>query len=83
MSLHTFPLSSTRPIQGTSSELRGFFATKFTENSLLHQHSANRLIYRYLPAQYKTIDGAPGINDGAGFSIQVYDKYDEIKHGGA
>ena len=86
MNLKTFTLtlSSTRPIQGTSSELRGFFATKFTEYSLLHQHNADRLIYRYPLVQYKMIDGAPmviGINDGAEVLKQVYDKYDEIKLG--
>lgn len=39
---------------------------------------SDRLISRYPPAQYKTIDGAPGIEDGAEVSKQVYDKYDEI-----
>src|SRR3990172_4827046 len=86
MKLKTFPLplASTRPIKGTSSELRGFFATKFTEYSLLHQHSADRLIYSYPLVQYKMIDGAPMvicINDGAEVLKQVYDKYDEIKLG--
>src|SRR3989304_4705129 len=86
MNLKTFTLtlSSTRPIQGTSSELRGFFATKFTEYSLLHQHNADRLIYRYPLVQYKMTDGAPmviGINDGAEVLKQVYDNYDEIKLG--
>ena len=86
MNLKTFilTLASTRPIQGTSSELRGFFATQFTEYSLLHQHSADKLIYRYPLVQYKIIDSAPmviGINDGAEVLKQVYDKYDEIKLG--
>ena len=86
MKLKTFTLTlaSTRPIHGTSSELRGFFATRFTEYSLLHQHSADRLIYSYPLVQYKMIDGAPmviGINDGAEVLKQVYDKYDEIKLG--
>lgn len=80
--LCTFTLASTRPIQGTSSELCGFFATHFTEYSLIHQHSADKLIYRYPLVQYKMIDGAPmviGINDGAEVLKQIYDKYDEIK----
>ncbi len=80
MILRTFLLSSTRPIHTPTSLLRRSFAT---ENPLLHQHSADRLIYRYPLVQYKIIDGAPRISDGAGFSIQVYDKYYEIKHGGA
>ncbi|VVB93761.1 Uncharacterised protein [uncultured archaeon] len=86
MNLKTFTLtlSSTRPIQGTSSELRGFFATRFNEYSLLHQHNVGRLIYRYPLVQYKMIGGAPmvvGINDGAEVLKQVYDKYDDIKLG--
>jgi hypothetical protein len=76
MTLHTFTFSSPHP---TLSELRISFATQFTAYPLLHQHTAGRLISRHSPAQYKTIDGAPGIIDGAGFSKQVYHKYDEIK----
>ena len=85
MNLKTFTLTlaSTRPIIGSAPELRGFFATRFTEYSLLHQHSADRLISRYPPVQYKTTDGAPGIKDGAEVLKQIYDKYDEIKKGGA
>lgn len=86
MNLKTFTLTlaSTRPIRGSAPELRGFFATKFNEYSLLHQHSADRLIYRYPLVQYKMIDCKPmviGINDGAEVLKQVYDKYDEIKLG--
>ncbi|MCG2737690.1 MAG: hypothetical protein L6282_15000 [Candidatus Methanoperedenaceae archaeon] len=43
---------------------------------------SSSLITLYPPAQYKTTDGAPGIEDGAGVSRQVYDKYDEIIYGG-
>ncbi len=87
MNLKTFTLTlaSTRPIRGSAPELRGFFATRFNEYSLLHQHNADKLIYRYPLVQYKMIDGAPmviGINDGAEVLKQVYDKYDEIKLGG-
>lgn len=86
MNLKTFTLTlaSTRPIKGTSAELRGFFAVKFNEYSLLHQHNADKFIYSYPLVQYKIIDGAPmviGINDGAEVLKQVYDKYDEIKLG--
>lgn len=86
MNLKTFTLTlaSTRPIHGSASLLRGFFATRFNEYSLLHQHDADKLIYRYPLVQYKMIDGAPmviGINDGAEVLKQVYDKYDEIKLG--
>ncbi|MFH0904736.1 MAG: hypothetical protein V1854_06095 [Methanobacteriota archaeon] len=65
MILKTFTLPSTRP---TPSELRCSFATQITKYPHLPHGSTDRLIYRYPPAQYKTIDGAPGINDGAGIS---------------
>jgi len=86
MNLKTFTLTlaSTRPIHGSASHLRGFFATKFNEYTLLHQHNADKFIYSYPLVQYKMIDGAPmviGINDGAEVLKQVYDKYDEIKLG--
>ena len=85
MILHNFTLTlaSTRPIRAPASLLRGFFATQFNEYSLLHQHSTDKLIYRYPLVHYKMIDGASGIEDGAGLLKQVYDKYYEIKHGGA
>ena len=80
----TLTLASTRPIQGTSAELRGFFATKFNEYSLLHQHNADKFIYSYPLVQYRMINGVPmvvGINEGAEVLKDVYDKYDEIKLG--
>ena len=86
MKLQTFTLTlaSTRPIRGSASELRGFFATRFNEYTLLHQHSADKLIYRYPLVQYKMIDSKPmvvGINEGAEVLKQIYDKYEEIKLG--
>ncbi len=86
MNLKTFTLTlaSNRHIEVTSTQLRGFFATKFNEYALLHQHKADKFIYSYPLVQYKMINGAPmviGINDGAEVLKQVYDKYDEIKLG--
>ena len=86
MNLKTFTLTlaSNRHIEGTSTQLRGFFATKFNEYTLLHQHNADKFIYSYPLVQYKMINSAPmviGINDGAEVLKQIYDKYDEIKLG--
>ncbi len=86
MILHTFflTLGSTRPIHGTAHELRGFFATKFTEYTELHQHDADKFIYRYPVVQYKMIDNTPmviGINEGAEVLKQIYDDYQEIRLG--
>ncbi|RZB29558.1 MAG: hypothetical protein AEth_01069 [Candidatus Argoarchaeum ethanivorans] len=79
-------LSSTRPITESASHLRGFFATKFTEYELLHQHVDNgKLFYRYPMIQYKIIDGTPtviGINEGAEVLKEIYDQYDKITLGG-
>jgi hypothetical protein len=86
MILHTFTLTlgSTRPIHGSAQELRGFFATKFTEYTELHQHDADKFIYRYPVVQYKMIDNTPmviGINEGAEVLKQIYDDYNEIRLG--
>jgi hypothetical protein len=86
MILHTFTLTlgSTRPIHGSAHELRGFFATKFNEYAELHQHNADKFIYRYPVVQYKMIGNVPtviGINEGAGVLKQIYDEYDEIRLG--
>lgn len=86
MILHTFTLTlgSTRPIHGSAHQLRGFFATKFNEYAELHQHSADKFIYRYPVVQYKMIDNVPtviGINEGAEVLKQIFDEYQEIRLG--
>lgn len=78
----TLTLKSTQPIRGSSSNLRGFFATKFNEYSLLHQHNTDKFIYNYPLVQYKIINKTPtiiGINEGADVLTEIYDKYDEIR----
>lgn len=82
----TLTLASTRPIKGSASQLRGFFATKFNEYTLLHQHNTDQLIYRYPLVQYKIIEGIPtviGINEGAEVLKEIYDQYDEIHLNGS
>ncbi|MHC1757081.1 MAG: CRISPR-associated endonuclease Cas6 [Methanosarcina sp.] len=77
----TLTLTSTRPIQESGAQLRGFFATKFNEYSLLHQHNADKFIYRYPMVQYKMIDRTPtviGINEGAEVLKEIYDEYEKI-----
>ena len=81
----TLTLTSSRPVRETGVQLRGFFATKFTEYELLHQHvDAGRLVYQYPKIQYKVIDGTPmviGINEGAEVLKEIYDQYDRITLG--
>jgi len=81
----TLTLTSTRPIHGSATQLRGFFATKFNEYTLLHQHNTDKLIYKYPLVQYKMINKIPtviGINEGVEVLKDIYDKYDEINLNG-
>ena len=78
-------LKSDRPVEASAAKLRGFFATRFTEYALLHQHiDVDKLLYRYPRIQYKILEGAAivlGIEEGAEVLKEVYDKYDTIQLG--
>ncbi|MEA2051233.1 MAG: CRISPR-associated endonuclease Cas6 [Euryarchaeota archaeon] len=78
-------LKSDRPVEASAAKLRGFFATRFNEYALLHQHiDVDKLLYRYPRIQYKIIDGAAivlGIEEGAEVLKEIYDKYDTIQLG--
>ena len=77
-------LHSDAPMRGDAAKLRGFFATSFNEYALLHQHTTDKLVYRYPLIQYKMLEGSPlvlGINEGAEVLKEIYDKFDEIKLG--
>ncbi len=74
-------MAADRPIDGSAAQLRGFFANKFTEYHLLHQHAADGLIYDYPRVQYKIIDGQHtiiGINEGAHVLKEIYDQFDSL-----
>jgi hypothetical protein len=75
-------LKSDRPVEENAAKLRGFFATRFTEYALLHQHiDVDKLLYRYPRIQYKILEGDAivlGIEEGAEVLKEIYDKYDEI-----
>ena len=75
-------IKSTQQIKGSSAQLRGFFASKFNEYALLHQHNTDKFIYNYPLIQYKITHKVPtviGINEGADVLTEIYDKYNEIK----
>lgn len=77
-------LESSGRVAEDASKLRGFFATRFSEYALLHQHNVDRLIYGYPLVQYKMIGGVPmvvGVNEGAEVLEEVYDKFDVIRLG--
>lgn len=84
LEVFTLTFSSDKPIEGTAAQLRGFFATKFTEYTLLHQHDAGRLIYRYPLVQYKLIGGTPtviGINEGSDLLKEIFHETRSIRLG--
>lgn len=68
-----------------ANKLRGFFADKFGEYTLVHQHlNDNELLYKTPLIQYKIIDGNPfvlGINEGADVLQKIHDEIDFLKIG--
>ena len=78
-------LKSDRPIEESAAKLRGFFATRFNEYALLHQHiNVDKLLYKYPRIQYKISEGTAfvlGIEEGAEVLKEIYDKYDSIQLG--
>jgi len=67
LTLLRLTLHSDAPMRTDAAKLRGFFATRFNEYALLHQHVTDRLIYKYPLIQYKMLEGSPlvlGINEG-------------------
>ena len=82
--LFILTLSWDRPIEGTASQLRGYFATKFNEYLLLHQHLADKFLYRYPLVQYKFVEKKPmliGINEGAKVLEEIFGQYHEVRLG--
>ncbi|AEK19969.1 CRISPR-associated endonuclease Cas6 [Methanococcus maripaludis] len=50
------------------SKIRGYFANKYPESILVHNHKNEKSMYRYPLIQYKIIDGIPvilGLNEGS------------------
>jgi hypothetical protein len=73
-----------KAVNATSSQLRGFFATKFNEYLLLHQHKQDGFLYKYPLIQYKIINNIPtviGINEGSGVLVEIFNEYDTLNLG--
>jgi hypothetical protein len=80
----TLTLESDRPISEHGDKLRGFFATRFNEYTLLHQHMGDQFVYKYPLIQYKVLDGSAkvlGINEGVDVLKEIFDKYESVKLG--
>jgi len=80
-----FHFTSDESVKGTADKLRGFFADKFGEYILIHQHlSDNELLYKTPLIQYKFLDGKPfvlGINEGADVLQEIHEDIDYLKIG--
>ncbi len=78
----TLKLESDKQIEGKAHQLRGFFASKFNEYILLHQHQQDKFIYTYPLIQYKMLGDIPtiiGIEEGMEVLKEIYDGYDSLK----
>lgn len=64
-------------------KIRGFFASKFKEYILTHQHKSDgSFLYKYPLIQYKIINNTPyliAIEDGCDVINNIYDKYSKIR----
>lgn len=80
-----FHFTCDESVKGTADKLRGFFADKFGEYTLIHQHLANnKLLYKAPLIQYKILDGKPfvlGINEGADVLQKIHEDIDFLKIG--
>jgi hypothetical protein len=80
-----FNFTCDESVNGTADRLRGFFANKFGEYTLIHQHlTDNELLYKAPLIQYKIFNGKPfvlGINEGADVLQRIHDDIDYLKVG--
>ncbi|MEW6481949.1 MAG: CRISPR-associated endonuclease Cas6 [bacterium] len=80
-----FHFTCDEAVKGTADKLRGFFADKFKEYTLIHQHLTDRqLLYKAPLIQYKIFNGRPfvlGINQGADILQGIYEDIDYLKIG--
>lgn len=80
-----FYFTSDESIRGTPDKLRGFFADRFREYTLVHQHLDNeKLLYKTPMIQYKILDGKPfvlGIDEGLNVLQKIYEDIDYLKIG--
>mgnify|MGYP005835992125 CR=1 FL=1 len=80
-----FHFACDESVKGTADKLRGFFADKFGEYTLIHQHlTDNELLYKAPLIQYKIFNGKPfvlGINQGADVLQKIHEDIDYLKIG--
>ncbi len=80
-----FHFTCDEPLKGAADKLRGFFADKFGEYTIIHQHlNDNELLYKAPLIQYKIFDGKPlvlGINKGAEILQKIHEEINYFKIG--
>jgi hypothetical protein len=80
-----FRFTCDESVKGAADKLRGFFANKFGEYTLIHQHLYdNELLYKAPLIQYKILDAKPfvlGINEGSDILQKIHEDIDYLKIG--
>jgi len=75
-------MESGQPIRGDSAKLRRFFANKFNNYLLLHNHlGKDKFLYKYPRIQYKTINRVKvilGLEEGINVLQNIYNQCDQI-----
>ncbi|HBY57580.1 MAG TPA: hypothetical protein DEG96_06950 [Candidatus Atribacteria bacterium] len=74
-----------KSINDKGNKLRGYFADKFKEYTLIHHHlENNKFLYKFPLIQYKVLNGKPqvlGINEGAEILQKIYEEIEFLKFG--
>lgn len=79
-------LKTNTQITHSATMLRGFVASRFPEQPILHQHEGDGFVYLYPRVQYKIIDGVAriiGIDEGVEVLKGIYNKINKLKLGEA
>lgn len=75
-------LKTNKPIEDSSSKLRGYVGTRFKEHPLLHNHLEDAgYLYTYPRIQYKVIEGQAcilGIEEGSQVIKEISDQIDNL-----
>ncbi|MHA1228729.1 MAG: CRISPR-associated endonuclease Cas6, partial [Candidatus Hodarchaeales archaeon] len=71
-------------VKGNSAKLRGYFATEYNHDILLHHHKIDKLIYRYPLVQYKILRKLPiiiALQEGVESITTLFNKIEKIRLG--
>jgi len=78
-------IETDRPVEENGEKLRGFFANKFKDRSLFHQHvEGSELVYSYPKVHYSVIEGEPivtGLEEGKKAVMDMLECSDKLTLG--